>query len=108
MTLKVYQTTRAFPPEERFGLTLQMRKASASDASNIAEGFKRRSARDKIHFYNISQGFVEEVRYDAILARDLGYKIDFDDIYCRCDRVARMLTAAMTAIEARAGGRGLP
>jgi four helix bundle protein len=102
LALKVYETTRAFPADERFGLTMQMRKAAASTASNIAEGFKRRSVRDKVHFYNISQGSNEEVRCDAILARDLAYRISFEDINRRCDCVARMLSASITTMEERA------
>ena len=68
-----YRITRVFPNEEKFGLTAQMRRAAVSIAANISEGFGRRQPRDKIRFYNMSQGSLEELRYYLILARDLGY-----------------------------------
>jgi four helix bundle protein len=69
----VYQSTRAFPRKEVYGLTFQFRRAAISIAANIAEGFKKRSRLDKVRFMNISQGSVEECRYYLILARDLKY-----------------------------------
>lgn len=73
ITLAVYKTTRGFPTDERFGLTSQLRKAAVSIAASIAEGFGRRHSRDKMRFYNISQGSLEELRYYLILAKDLAY-----------------------------------
>ena len=75
ITLAVYKTTRGFPDDERFGLTSQSRKAAVSIAANIAEGFGRRQPRDKMRFYNMSQGSLEELRYYFILAKDLGYAV---------------------------------
>ncbi|HZN61237.1 MAG TPA: four helix bundle protein [Planctomycetota bacterium] len=75
ITLSVYKTTRGFPDDERFGLTSQARKAAVSVAANIAEGFGRRQPRDKMRFYNMSQGSLEELRYYFILAKDLGYSV---------------------------------
>lgn len=63
MVLLVYRMTATFLGDERFGLVSQMWRAAVSVPANIAEGFKRRGARDKVHFYNISQGSLEEVRY---------------------------------------------
>jgi four helix bundle protein len=71
--IAIYKITKSFPGDERFGLTQQMRKAATSIPANIAEGFGRRQARDKAHFYIVSKGSLEEVRYYMILARDLGY-----------------------------------
>lgn len=49
------------------------RRASTSITANIAEGFVRIGKKDKLHFYNISQGLLEETRNFLILSRDLGY-----------------------------------
>jgi four helix bundle protein len=71
--LRIYRSTRAFPPEERYGLTAQFRRAAISIPANIAEGFKKRGPADKCRFINIAQGSAEECRYYLILARDLEY-----------------------------------
>ena len=71
--LAVYKETKDFPEDERFGLTSQFRRAAVSIAANIAEGYKKLSKADKLRFFNISQGSLEECRYSCILSRDLGY-----------------------------------
>ena len=68
-----YRTTRAFPDFEKFGLCSQFQRAAVSIAANIAEGYKKLSKADKLRFFNISQGSLEECRYYCILSRDLGY-----------------------------------
>jgi len=55
LVLLVYKCTNALPKDEKFGLISQMRRAAVSVPANVAEGFKRRGAADKIRFYNISQ-----------------------------------------------------
>jgi four helix bundle protein len=69
--LDTYALTKAFPKEELFGLTSQLRRAAVSIAANIAEGFKRQGINDKAKFYNISQSSLEECRYYLILIHDL-------------------------------------
>jgi four helix bundle protein len=71
--ITVYKLTESFPNHEIYGLTSQFRRAAVSIAANIAEGFPKRSKIDKVRFFNISQGSVEECRYFLILAQDLGY-----------------------------------
>ena len=71
--LKVYKAVKAFPPEERFGLTSQFQRAAVSIPANIAEGYKRLGRADKLHFLNISQGSIEECRCYIHLGKDLGY-----------------------------------
>lgn len=63
LVLMVYQITKEFPAEEKFGLVSQMRKAAVSIPANIAEGFKKRGFPDKIRFYNTSEGSLEELKY---------------------------------------------
>jgi len=89
--IKIYGVTKGFPPEERFGLVSQMRRAAVSVAANIAEGFKRQGNKNKIQFYNMGQTSLEEVRYYLILARDLKYMGDTDELTQMGNEVARLL-----------------
>ena len=52
--LHVYQTTKKFPSEEKFGITSQLRRAAVSVPNNFVEGFVKKSNKDKARFYNIS------------------------------------------------------
>jgi four helix bundle protein len=90
--LMVYRLSEAFPKHELFGLTTQLRRAAVSVASNIAEGFRRRNAADKVRFFNIAQGSVEECRYFLILVRDLGY-VNVHDAYPLLVEVSKLLDA---------------
>jgi four helix bundle protein len=71
--LCVYKTSENFPKSETFGLTSQFRRASVSIPANIAEGYKKTGKADKLRFYNIAQGSLEECRYYIILSKDLNY-----------------------------------
>jgi len=71
LVLRVYEITRKFPSDERFGLISQMRRAALSIPANIAEGFKRRGLQDKIQFYNTAPGSLEELKYFFIVSKDL-------------------------------------
>jgi len=79
--LLVYEISETFPKSEMFGLTSQFRRASVSIAANIAEGFRKTGIRDKLRFYNIAQGSLEECRYFIILSKDLKYISDAS--YCQ-------------------------
>lgn len=69
----MYESTKDFPDEEKFGLVSQMRRCAVSIASNIAEGFSRRSDKDKIRFYNMARGSVTELQSQLLIARDVGH-----------------------------------
>src|SRR5688572_8551225 len=88
--LEVYRFTRNFPADERFGLTSQLRRAAVSVPANIAEGFPKRGTNDKVRFFNIAQGSLEEVHYYLILAKDLGYG-NTDPLLNFYDEVGRLL-----------------
>ena len=76
--LRVYRLTSEFPKSEQFGLTSQFRRATVSIPANIAEGYKKKGKPDKLRFFNIAQGSLEECRYYIILSRDLNYISDKD------------------------------
>src|SRR5205823_3713097 len=73
LTVAVYQRTRAFPREEIYSLTAQLRCASYSVAANIVEGASRESKRDYLHFLCIARGSLPETQYFVHLAQRLGY-----------------------------------
>ncbi|MDR0893636.1 MAG: four helix bundle protein [Mediterranea sp.] len=93
--LGIYRVTRHYPKEEMFGIVNQLRRASASITANIAEGFVRIGQKDKLHFYNISQGSLEETRNFLILSRDLGYisKSDYAELKGMAAEISRMLNS---------------
>lgn len=95
--LEVYVLTAAFPKQETYGLSLQMRRAAVSIPANIAEGFRRRGKADKARFMNIAEGSVEECRYFLILAKDLGYG-DVEKLSTMLEEVSRLLGAYAAAI----------
>ena len=98
LVLAVYKFTAGFPKEERFALVSQMRRAAVSVPANIAEGFKKRTKADKIHFYNISQGSLEELRYYFILSKDLGYLSANKQLLADSEVISRMLTSLISSI----------
>ncbi len=98
LVLAVYHLGSKLPSDEKFGLISQMRRAAVSVPANIAEGFKRRGRADKVHFYNIAQGSLEEVRYYAILCRDWGHPIEYDPLAVEAGPVGRMVTALIRSV----------
>jgi four helix bundle protein len=95
--LGVYAITAAFPRQETYGLSLQMRRAAVSIPANIAEGFRRRGKADKARFMNMAEGSIEECRYYLILVKDLGYA-DTHGLTASLEEVSRLLGAYAAAI----------
>ena len=95
--LGIYRFSEAFPKHELFGLSSQLRRAAVSVPANFAEGFKKRGKADKLRFYNIAQGSLEECRYYLILTRDLGYG-KVDELQSQAITIGKMLNAYMKAI----------
>jgi len=94
LTLAVYKSTRGFPSEERFGLTSQTRRSSASIAANLAEGCGRRSDGAMARFVQIAMGSGAELSYHLLLARDLGLLKDSEymKLNSNVNEVMRMLS----------------
>src|SRR5438477_2257774 len=90
----VYRTTRAFPADERFGLTNQMRRAAVSISSNIAEGCSRISKNDFARFIEIATGSVFEVASQSFIARRQGFlaEQEFQSLYRAAEEQGRMLS----------------
>jgi len=71
--VEVYRQTHRFPPQERYGLEAQIRRAAVSVPTNIVDGCARRSTKDDLSFIRIALGSASEVRYLFRLARRLGF-----------------------------------
>ena len=93
--LLVYETTKGFPTYERFGLCSQFQRAAVSIPANIAEGYKKLGTPDKLRFYNIAQGSLEECRYYVLLSKDLGYITDgeYDQLINVAEETSKLLNA---------------
>lgn len=102
--LSAYKLSRHFPTEERYGLTSQLRRAAVSIPANIAEGFKKTGKTDKLRFYNIAQGSLEECRYYLRLAADLEYG-ENPQLKAALVEVSRMLDAYMASLRRSIVGR---
>ena len=96
--LATYSMTASFPRREIYCLTSQMRRAAISVPANIAEGFKKRGASDKIRFLNVAEGSLEECRYYLILVQDLGYS-STEEMEAVREEVSKLLGAYARAIE---------
>ncbi len=79
LVLMIYKLTDNLPSEERYSLSDQMRRASVSITSNVAEGFCRQTYKEKCQFYSIARGLVTELQNQLLIARDVGYlpEVDF-------------------------------
>ena len=94
LAVSIYRQTDAFPKEERFGLTQQLRRAAVSIASNVAEGAARASSKEFRKFLYYSQGSASEICTQLMIATRLNYlsREDHDQLEKELDNVGRMIT----------------
>jgi four helix bundle protein len=99
----VYDHTRNFPADERFGLTNQMRRAAVSISSNIAEGTSRMSQSDFRRFVEIATGSVFEVISQAFVGRRQGFLAEeaFAALYSSAEEVGRMLSGLRKSLSGK-------
>ena len=104
----VYAFTRALPPDERFGLTSQLRRAAVSIPSNIAEGGRRKRRGAHLFHLDIALGSQAEVEVQVELARRLGFASDADArrLQVRIARVGRMLNGLIRSLQPDGGAAG--
>ncbi|MDP3954674.1 MAG: four helix bundle protein [bacterium] len=96
LVLEVYKITINFPSQEKFALVPQMRRAAISVASNIVEGTKRKSVKDRKHFHNMSETSLEELKYYFLLSYELKY-IDLE-IGITLNNMAREIGAMLESL----------
>ncbi len=97
----IYRVTKSFPDDERFGLTSQLRRASVSVPSNIAEGQGRLTAGEFNQFLGTARGSVFEVETQVQLASDLGYipANDAEQIIELTSEVSRLLNGLIRSLQ---------
>ncbi len=93
LSVMIYGVTKKYPPDEKFGLTSQMRRSAISIASNIAEGTGRHSPKDKARFTEIAYGSTLELLNQTILSNDLEYlnNTDLEIIRKQLSEITAML-----------------
>jgi four helix bundle protein len=102
LTLDVYRSSKSFSRDEVYGLTSQMRRASASIGANIAEGSCRRGDADFARFLQIAVGSASELEYHLLLARDLELlqTPDYERLAGQAEEVKRMLADLLKRLRA--------
>lgn len=101
LVLIVYARTANFPPDERFGLTSQIRRSSSSIPSNIAEGCGRRGNSEFHRFLQMAMGSASELEYQLLLAHDLEYlsPADYESLNQSLIEVKRMLGSLISKVD---------
>jgi four helix bundle protein len=97
----IYQVTKSFPDDERFGLTSQLRRASVSVPSNIAEGQGRLTPGEFKQFLGTARGSVFEVETQIQLAADFGYvaQSEANRVIDQTSEVSRMLNGLIRSLQ---------
>ena len=100
LVAEVYEVTREFPQEERFGLTSQMRRSAISVPSNIAEGFGRESNGDFARFLRVAQGSLKELETQLLISQrlDMLAADDADATLGKCDEIGRILRGLISKV----------
>jgi four helix bundle protein len=105
MTLaeECYKVTKAFPKDELFGLTSQIRRAATSIPANVAEGQGRDHTREFLHHLSIARGSLKELETHLILSQRVGLlqEADLQPVMSLCERVSQMLSRLRQALEKR-------
>jgi four helix bundle protein len=95
LAVDVYNRTKRFPEEEKFGMTMQARKSSCSIANNIAEGSRKSSGKEFNRFLEISDGSSAELNTQLIISEKIGYIItsELELFESRIDEIQRMISS---------------
>jgi len=93
LVIDIYKITADFPKHEIFGLSSQIQRAAVSVTSNIAEGFGRRTANERVRFYDIARASLAELQNQLLIARDIKYldQEKFTNLADQTTEVCKML-----------------
>ena len=99
----VYRVSGQFPPEERFGITSQVRRAAVSVAANIAEGAERHGSREFLNFLGIASGSLAETETFLMLSQRLGMAREeqVKPLLAQASEVGRMLNGLKRSLRSR-------
>jgi four helix bundle protein len=102
LALAMYKVTNQFPKEELYGLTSQIRRASMSIPTNIAEGCGRNTDADFARFLQMAIGSASETEYQLLLSHDLGFlnKEQYDKLNVDVTEIKRMLASLLKTLRA--------
>jgi len=100
IVIKVYEVTKNFPTDERYGLTQQVRRAAVSIPSNIAEGFGRHSRPDYLRFLDMARGSTYELQTQMRIAHDLRY-MDDPALMDKIEELERVLNGLIRALRSK-------
>ena len=100
LVISLYGQTRKFPKSETFILTSQILRATISVTSNLAEGFARKSLKEKIQFYYMSQASLVEVQNQLLIAKDVGYlgDVEYQKIWGQTVVVHKLITGLIKSL----------
>ena len=100
LVTEIYRATKTFPPEERYGLMNQLRKAAASVPSNIAEGQARFSGKAFYRFLGMARGSLVEIETQLEIARNLGYMsgVQSSQLLKSTDELGRILNGLLASV----------
>ncbi|OJX31178.1 MAG: four helix bundle protein [Chryseobacterium sp. 36-9] len=101
LVTKIYKVTEKFPSNEIYGLTSQLRRASVSIPSNIAEGNTRRSKADYVQFLRIARGSCSEVETQIIISKNLGFidENSFEELSFNIIEISKMLSGLINSLK---------
>jgi four helix bundle protein len=110
LALAVYGLTGSFPPAERFGLSFQLRRASVSVASNIAEGFGRATRGEYLQFLGQARGSNSEVETQPVIVRAIGMNAgpELENAESLCTDVGRLLNGLIKSLRSTSEPRPNP
>lgn len=98
-----YLATKRFPNEEKFGLTIQIRRAAASIPANIAEGQGRRHTKEFLHHLSVARGSLMELETHLLLSQRIGLlqSPELEPLLALSDDIGRMLSGLRRSLEAK-------
>jgi four helix bundle protein len=103
LAVESYRFTEGFPKSELYGLTSQLRRASVSVPSNIAEGYGRGSRKEYLQFLFVAQGSLKELETQIILAQKLSFapEMAVEDLLLQLETVGKMLGGLIRSLKAK-------
>jgi four helix bundle protein len=110
LSTRVYEMTRAFPREEVFGLSSQMRRAAVSIVSNIAEGAARQTKKEFVQFLYVAAGSASELDTQVEITRRLGFSAPatIDSVHLQLEGIKRMIHGLIRSVKGNSAGDKSP